>query len=206
MNGRSSVALATGESLVDSARDSGGGLDADSIASCGAIRGEARASAVPVRGVRPGSPAVPVVRRPAGPGRVPSRSVRRAPVRPVPAGRLCLTAGAPARVVVGRMRPAQCSAARRTAGWRPVAGLLVAAIASGAAVFGLGALADLMAQVRVPDATGPVVVRADETLLQLAHRAAPSADPTAVVRRIVILNDLRSPSVQPGQILVSPIE
>jgi hypothetical protein len=104
------------------------------------------------------------------------------------------------------MRPAPCSAARRTAGWRPVAGLLVAAIASGAAVFGLGALADLMAQVRVPDATGPVVVRADETLLQLAHRAAPSADPTAVVRRIVILNDLRSPSVQPGQILVSPIE
>lgn len=186
MNGRSSVALATGESLVDSARDSGGGLDADSIASCGAIRGEARASAVPVRGVRQGSPAVPVARR--------------------PAGRLCLTAGAPARVVVGRMRPAPCSAARRTAGWRPVAGLLVAAIASGAAVFGLGALADLMAQVRVPDATGPVVVRADETLLQLAHRAAPSADPTAVVRRIVILNDLRSPSVQPGQILVSPIE
>jgi hypothetical protein len=82
---------------------------------------------------------------------------------------------------------------------------VVAGLASAAAVFGLGGLADVMAQVRVPDATGPVVVRADETLLQLAHRAAPSAQPSAVVRRIIELNDLESPSVQPGRVLVSPI-
>jgi hypothetical protein len=86
-----------------------------------------------------------------------------------------------------------------------VAALVVAGLASAAVVFGLGALADVMAQVRVPDATGPVVVRADETFLQLAHRAAPSAEATAVVRRIVELNDLKSPSVEPGQVLVSPI-
>jgi hypothetical protein len=48
-------------------------------------------------------------------------------------------------------------------------------------------------------------VRADETLWQVAHRAAPSAQPDEVVRRIVELNDLASPSVQPGQVLRSPI-
>jgi hypothetical protein len=94
---------------------------------------------------------------------------------------------------------------RRAAGWRGATSLLIAGLASGAAVFGLGSLADVMAQVRVPDTTGPVVVRADETLRQLAHRAAPSADPTAVVHRIVELNDLTSPSVQSGQVLISPI-
>jgi hypothetical protein len=86
-----------------------------------------------------------------------------------------------------------------------VAALVAVGLGAAAAVFGLGVLADVMAQVRVPDATGPVMVRADETLLQLAHRAAPSADATAVVRRIVELNDLKSPSVQSGRVLVSPI-
>jgi hypothetical protein len=103
------------------------------------------------------------------------------------------------------MRPAAPRPKAGAAGWRGVALLVVAGLVSAAAVFGLGALGDVMAQARVPRATGPVVVRAGETLLQLAHRAAPSADPDAVVHRIVELNEMVSPSVQPGQVIVSPI-
>lgn len=72
-------------------------------------------------------------------------------------------------------------------------------------VLALGALADGVATFRVPETTGPVVVREGETLWQVAHRAAPSAEPAAVVGRIVELNDLASPSVQAGRVLLSPI-
>lgn len=83
--------------------------------------------------------------------------------------------------------------------------LVAVALAASVVVFGLGAAADAVRAARVPEATGPVIVRADESLWQVARRAAPSAEPDAVVRRIVELNDLASPSVDAGRVLVSPI-
>lgn len=220
MNGRSSVAVANGESNRESNGVSTGEVGAvpfgDAVSgmpgasgmsgmSGTGLVGVVRGAPAPGRVARPRSTAGRVAPQPTGPGRAGSRSGRRAPARPIPARRPGGSRGAPVRGVAGRMRPVSSPASRRSAGWRGVAALAVAALASAAAVFGLGALADLMAQARVPDTTGPVVVRADETLLQLAHRAAPSADPSAVVDRIAVLNDLRSHSVQPGQVVVSPI-
>ncbi len=157
------------------------------------------------RGTRSRVSAARPAPRSTGPGRVVSRSARRAPARPMPGRVPVASSHVRSRAVAGRMRCHQASRTDRAAGRRGVVALLLAGLGAAVAVFALGALADVMAQVRVPEATGPVVVRADETLLQLAHRAAPSADPSAVVHRIVELNDLGSPSVQPGQVLVSPI-
>ena len=83
---------------------------------------------------------------------------------------------------------------------------LAVAVAAAVAVAGLGLLADAARAAQVPSRTGPVQVRADESLWQVARRAVPSADPGAVVARIVELNDLDSPSVRAGQVLLSPIE
>ncbi|MGQ0483276.1 MAG: LysM peptidoglycan-binding domain-containing protein [Pseudonocardia sp.] len=83
--------------------------------------------------------------------------------------------------------------------------LFALALGAGLAVFGLGSVADSVGVARVPEVTGPVVVRVEESLWQVARRAAPSGEPDAVVRRIVELNDLASPSVEAGRVLVSPI-
>ena len=96
-------------------------------------------------------------------------------------------------------------APRSRGGSREVALLVLLGLAAALAVLALGALADEMAALRVPHATGRVVVREGETLWQVAHRAAPSGEPAAVVGRIVELNDLASPSVQAGRVLLSPI-
>jgi hypothetical protein len=148
------------------------------------------------------SPAGRVAPLPAGPGRAADRPVRRR-VRPVPARRVRASSRRPARVAGwARAETVQRRAGRGRSG---PAILVLVGLASAAMAFGLGALADVMAAARVPDTTGRVVVRADETLWQVAHRAAPSAEPAAVVRRIVELNDLASPSVEAGRVLVSPI-
>lgn len=221
MNGRSGVAV-SGERSMDRSAGTSTGLSAGLSAGVSARvtpggpelllvdsretdAGSVRVPAAPGRVVRPRPSAGRVAPQPTGPGRVGSRSGRRAPARPMSARRPGVSSGPQSRAVAGRMRPAPSSVAGGAAGWRGVAALVVAGLAAALAVFGLGSLADAMASARVPEATGPVVVRADETLLQLAHRAAPSADPTAVVHRIATLNDLRSPSVEPGQVLVSPI-
>lgn len=201
MNGRSGVAVSAERSDRTGRAGASAGWPQDVPGSADAVRGES----VPVRVGRPRSSGARVAPQPSGPGRAASRSLRRAPARPMPARRSAASPGARSRVVAGRMRPVASPGARRAAGWRGVAALVAAGLAAGVTVFVLGTLADVMAQARVPEATGPVVVRADETLPQLAHRAAPSADPSAVVDRIAVLNDLKSPSVQPGQVLVSPI-
>jgi hypothetical protein len=74
------------------------------------------------------------------------------------------------------------------------------------AVAGLGLLADVARSAGVPSEVGQVRVHAGESLLQVARRAAPSADPGAVAARIVELNGLASPSVPGGTVLESPIE
>jgi hypothetical protein len=145
---------------------------------------------------------------PAGPGRPlpvggvrPVRSGRRR-VRPVPARRAATGLRTPTRVA-GWNRAEVAPAPRR--GVREAVVLVLLGLGAALVVFALGSLADGVAALRVPDATGPVVVREGETLLQVAHRAAPSAEPAAVVERIVELNDLASPSVQAGRVLLSPI-
>ena len=207
MNGRSGVAVSAGWSAQPAGWSAPGSTagPVEGAGECPVGVAAARGAVVPERVTRPRPSAGRVAPRPAGPGRVAPRSARRAAVRPMPARRPAASSAAQSRAVAGRMRPALRSDARRSAGWRGAVALVLAGLASAAAVFALGALADAMAQARLPEATGPVVVRADETLLQLAHRAAPSADPTAVVHRIAVLNDLKSPSVQPGQVIVSPI-
>ncbi|MGI8815971.1 MAG: LysM peptidoglycan-binding domain-containing protein [Pseudonocardia sp.] len=137
---------------------------------------------------------------PTGPGRTAHRPDRRAG-RAVPGGRAGVGLRQPTRLA-GWAGTETLDRRVVSRGWR---GLVLVGLGSAVVVFGLGALADGMAVVRVPAANGSVVVRADETLWQVANRAAPSAEPGAVVRRIVELNDLVSPSVQPGQVLVSPI-
>jgi hypothetical protein len=135
---------------------------------------------------------------PAGPGRVrrPGRGGYR-PVRRASAARPMAVRPARASVVSARV-PAG-------AGRRAVAAVVLTAVASAAAVFGLGLLADAAREARVPSTVGTVQVRGEESLWQVARRAAPSADPGAVAARIVELNDLGSPSVQAGQVLLSPI-
>jgi LysM domain len=89
--------------------------------------------------------------------------------------------------------------------WHGVlAGLVVVVLAS-VAVFGLGQLFEAARVARVPAATARVRVDVGESLWHVARRVAPSADPGAVAARIAELNGLVSPSVQPGEVLISPI-
>jgi LysM domain-containing protein len=134
-----------------------------------------------------------------------------AAVRRHPAGR---RAAAMRRHPAGRRRsPARPVVSRRSVrvvAPRPVPGpswvvLSLAGLLAAGLVVGLGLLADAVSVARVPDRVGSVQVQAGESLSQVARRAAPSADSGAVVRRIVELNDLDSPSVQAGRVLLSPI-
>lgn len=88
---------------------------------------------------------------------------------------------------------------------RAVASVVLLAVGVALVVAVLGLLSDVVRSERVPEATAVVQVRGAESLWQIARRVAPSADPAAVAARIVELNHLGSPSVQPGQRLVSPI-
>jgi hypothetical protein len=88
---------------------------------------------------------------------------------------------------------------------RAVASVVLLAVGVALVVAVLGLLSDAVRSDRVPESTAVVQVRGAESLWQIARRVAPSADPAAVAARIVELNHLGSPSVQPGQRLVSPI-
>jgi hypothetical protein len=151
---------------------------------------------------------------PTGPGRparhaVPARGRARScsPVRRVSAGRA--SAARPVAVRPASVRPlgSRGGFAReaRYATRRMVAQFVLLVLATAVVVGGLGLLADGVRAARVPAATGMVQVHAGESIWQVARRAAPSADPGAVAARIVELNDLASPSVRDGQVLVSPI-
>jgi hypothetical protein len=158
---------------------------------------------LPARRIGPGP-------EPTGPGRASRRPVRvcaGAPVRRVPAGRASAARpvairSAPPRALVGRggLRSESRYAARRA-----VAQFVLVCVAAAVVVGALGLLGDVVRAVRVPATTGVVQVHAGESIWQVARRVAPSADPGAVAARIVELNDLGSPSVRGGQVLVSPI-
>ena len=68
----------------------------------------------------------------------------------------------------------------------------------------LGQLAHVAQVAAVPDETVAVHVAEGESLWQLARRAAPQADPGAVVERIVEVNGLESAAVTPGQVVLVP--
>ncbi|HEY1971722.1 MAG TPA: LysM peptidoglycan-binding domain-containing protein [Pseudonocardia sp.] len=153
--------------------------------------------------VRPGR--LPASARPAGPS--PVRSVvgwsgagarvgaRPSAARPLslrPARRPAVRAGSAGRLVPAGFGPA-------------LARLLLVVLVVGAAVVGLGLLADAVGSARVPDRTELVQVHQGESLWQVARRVAPSADPGEVAARIAELNGLPSPSVQAGDTLLSPI-
>jgi hypothetical protein len=93
----------------------------------------------------------------------------------------------------------------RFAGWMSAAQFVLVAVVAAVVVGALGLLADGVRAARVPEATAPVQVHSGESIWQVARRAAPSADPGAVAARIVELNDLGSPSVRGGEVLLSPI-
>ena len=161
---------------------------------------------LPARRIGPGP-------EPTGPGRAPRRPVRGcavrvgAPVRRVSAGRASAARPVAIRPVpprvsggLGRLRSEARYATRRA-----VAQFVLVCVAAALVVGALGLLGDVVRSARVPAATGVVQVHAGESIWQVARRAAPSADPGAVAARIVELNDLGSPSVRAGQVLVSPI-
>ncbi|GAA5171906.1 hypothetical protein GCM10023321_71030 [Pseudonocardia eucalypti] len=128
---------------------------------------------------------------------------RAAAMRRHPAGRR-VSPARPSAVAARRPARARVEAPRAVPGPSWVVLLLSGLMAAGLVV-GLGLLADAVSAARVPDRVGSVQVQAGESLSQVARRAAPSADTGAVVRRIVELNDLGSPSVQAGRVLLSPI-
>lgn len=162
---------------------------------------------LPARRIGPGP-------EPTGPGRpvrhaAPARARARScvAVRRVPAGRA--SAARPVSVRPVSVRPlggrGGFALEARYATRRMVAQFVLVVLAAAVVVGGLGLLADGVRAARVPAATGMVQVHAGESIWQVARRAAPSADPGAVAARIVELNDLASPSVRDGQVLVSPI-
>jgi hypothetical protein len=162
---------------------------------------------LPARRIGPGP-------EPTGPGRparhaAPARGRARscAAVSRVPAGRASAARPVSVRPVSVRPLGARGGVAleARYATRRMVAQFVLVVLAAAIVVGGLGLLADGVRAARVPAATGMVQVHAGESIWQVARRAAPSADPGAVAARIVELNDLASPSVRDGQVLVSPI-
>jgi hypothetical protein len=152
---------------------------------------------------------VPVYPAPVGPGR-PAALMRRPSLGHAGVG-LRAVAGASAAGRMSAARPVAVRPARRVGvavpvpRWRAVVGGLLVAVLAAVAVVSLGLLADAARSARVPSATALVRVEVGESLWQVARRAAPSADPEVVAARIVELNDLGSPSVRPGQVLLSPI-
>ncbi|HET9140135.1 LysM peptidoglycan-binding domain-containing protein [Actinophytocola sp.] len=83
--------------------------------------------------------------------------------------------------------------------------VVLLALATCLAVFALGILSNVSAPA-VPERTAVVRVEPGETLLDVAERMAPSADPTAVVARIRELNALPNSTVHPGQPLRVPTD
>jgi hypothetical protein len=165
---------------------------ASGVASPGAVRPQA-----PWAPVAPGVPARPAgrrdARRPAGrPGVLVTPLVR-----PVPSsGRVgsAVAARARARAVVLRRR-------------RTVATVVLGAVLLGLVVLAVrlaGAAAGDAPSGPVPAGSAVVVVAPGQTLIDVAHRAAPAADTDAVVARIRTDNHLVGSTVTPGRPLVVP--
>jgi LysM domain len=123
------------------------------------------------------------------------------PSRPV--GDIERPPGRPHPVTAARVLPPVACDHRRA----PVSLYLVVllGLATCLAVLGLAILSNAGAPA-VPERTAVVRVEPGESLLDLAERMAPSADPTAVVNRIRELNALPNSSVQPGQPLRVPTD
>lgn len=128
---------------------------------------------------------------------VPAGEVRRPPSRagvPRPYGRARVRPCAPSRVVPERVVPR---------------GRLLAAVAAVVflGVVGLGLTVDALAgagEAPVPSGTEVVSVGAGESLWDVAERAVPEVEPSAVVARIQELNDLAGGEVAAGTPLVVP--
>ncbi len=174
------------------------------VGRAGGVTGGA-ASPARARPAAPCGPAAPwAPARPAG-----RRDARR------PAGR----AGA---LVTPLVRPVPCSERVNPAGPRERAHVraavlrrrrTVATVVLGVVLLGLVALAVRLGGAAVgadapagpvPAGSAVVVVAPGETLLDVAHRAAPSADADAVVARIRVDNHLAGSTVIPGRPLVVP--
>ncbi len=89
---------------------------------------------------------------------------------------------------------------------RVVAGML-ATVVTVAVVVGLGLLADAASAARTPAARSAITVTvgAGESLGDVARRAAPGEDVSAVVGRIVTANALTPARLRPGQVLRVPV-
>ena len=145
----------------------------------------------------PGLPARPAGRRdPRRPSGRPAALVTPL-VRPVPSsGRA--GAGESAR------RPARAVALRRR---RTVATVVLGVVLLGLVVLAVRLGGAAVGDVRsgpVPAGSAVVVVAPGETLIEVAHRAAPAADTEAVVERIRTDNHLSGSTVVPGRPLVVP--
>jgi hypothetical protein len=161
-------------------------------------------AAAPMRPAAPWAPSVPgLPTRPAG-RRDARRPAGRAGalvtplVRPVPAsGRVgsVAPARAHARAVVLRRR-------------RTVATIVLGAVLLGLVVLAVrlgGAVAAEARSGPVPAGSAVVVVAPGETLIDVAHRSAPTADTDAVVARIRTDNHLVGSTVPAGRPLVVPV-
>jgi len=157
----------------------------------------------PVRTAAPWAPSTPgLPARPAG---------RRDPRRP---------AGRPGVLVTPLVRPVTSSGRTGAGGSarRPARAVVlrrrrtVATVVLGVVLLGLVVLAVRLGGAAVADVpSGPVpagsavvVVAPGETLIEVAHRAAPRADTEAVVERIRTDNHLSGSTVVPGRPLVVP--
>lgn len=135
----------------------------------------------------------------------------------------------PVRMVVGSPRPGRSPRDPRTGGGAPVRfrgpGLLMTrasrrrpitpvttvllALVAAAITLWLGLVAQIGGVVGesapAPGRLAVVQVHAGETLYQVARRVAPDAPVGQVVEQIRELNQLESPTVNPGQTLIAPV-
>ncbi|HEU5157280.1 MAG TPA: LysM peptidoglycan-binding domain-containing protein [Streptosporangiaceae bacterium] len=105
------------------------------------------------------------------------------------------------------MPPNRSAGIRLTRRGRAVLVIMVAAALLGALWLTAGrwALAGSQGEKSGPArARESVIVGYGDTLWEIASRARPDADPRVTVRRIIDLNSLSTPIVQPGQRLLLP--
>ncbi len=100
---------------------------------------------------------------------------------------------------------------RRGVTWPTTAGV---AVAAGLITLWLGLVADVgravngefpAASAPVPERLAVVRVEPGESLQDIAHRVAPQAPVSQVAERIRALNDLHSPVLAAGQLLIAPV-
>lgn len=98
--------------------------------------------------------------------------------------------------------PARCEPRRAPL---PVSWLVVLGVLVCLAVVGLGVLANASAPA-IPETTTVVRVEPGQSLWDVAERAVPDSDTSAVVERIRELNGLTGSEVRPGQPLTVPMD